>query len=232
MKIKSQIKTPPKKLLKNQIETMKISAGLKEKGVYIGNVYNKFDSRNPVVRFLMRNFYDNLSSLIDSVVPDRIHEIGCGEGYWVIQWNKLGFQAKGSDFSKKVIEIAKINAKSNKLSDEIFYVRNIYDLKPELDNSELIVCCEVLEHLENPNMALLSLQAVVENYIILSVPREPIWRMLNIVRGKYLGSFGNTPGHIQHWSCKSFVNLVSRYFDVEDVRKPLPWTMLLCKVRP
>ena len=210
---------------------MEISDGLTEEGVFIGNVYNKYDSKNPIVRFLMKNFNDSLSDFVASVAPKRIHEIGCGEGFWAIQWNKKGIQATGSDFSKKIIEVAKINAKSHKLSPKIFYVRNIYDLKPELDSSELIVCCEVLEHLEKPNLALLSLQSVTENYLILSVPREPIWRMLNIVRGKYLGSFGNTPGHVQHWSCKRFINLVSRYFDVEEVRKPLPWTMLLCKVK-
>jgi hypothetical protein len=30
------------------------------------------------------------------------------------------------------------------------------------------------------------------------VPREPIWRIGNMARGRYLGDLGNTPGHIQH----------------------------------
>jgi hypothetical protein len=52
-----------------------------------------------------------------------------------------------------------------------------------------------------------------------------------MARGKYLLQGGNTPGHIQHWSSRGFVELVSRHFEVVKVRKPLPWTMLLCRPR-
>ena len=97
------------------------------------------------------------------------------------------------------------------------------------DSAELIVCCEVLEHLQNPQKAFKSLQRIVKKNLILSVPREPIWRLLNFMRGKYLSEFGNTPGHIQHWSRYSFIKTVSRYFDIIEVKSPLPWTMLLCQ---
>jgi len=63
------------------------------------------------------------------------------------------------------------------------------------------------------------------------VPREPIWRILNIARGKYIGDLGNTPGHVNHWSRRGFIDLLSRRFDVVEVRSPLPWTMALCRVR-
>jgi 2-polyprenyl-3-methyl-5-hydroxy-6-metoxy-1,4-benzoquinol methylase len=35
-----------------------------------------------------------------------------------------------------------------------FAVGNIYDLKPIQDAANLIICCEVIEHLENPKAAL------------------------------------------------------------------------------
>ena len=38
-----------------------------------------------------------------------------------------------------------------------------------------------------------------------------------------------TPGHIQNWSQSQFLSLVSRYFEVLEVRSPVPWTMLLCR---
>src|SRR3546814_15329572 len=72
-------------------------------------------------------------------------------------------------------------------------------------------------------------RSILEKYLIISVPREPIWCALNIMRGKYLRSFGNTPGHIQHWSQKGFVRLISKYFDIVEIKKPFPWTMLLCR---
>ena len=54
---------------------------------------------------------------------------------------------------------------------------------------------------------------------------------LNLARGKYIKDLGNTPGHLQHWSKKSFITLVEKYFTVIEVKSPLPWTMLLCRQR-
>lgn len=210
---------------------MKIAGGMQEDGVVVGNAYDKYGSKNPVVRWLMNGFADALSGLVAKAAPRTIHEIGCGEGYWVFDWNKQGIEARGSDFSEKVIELARENAKDRGLSPDIFTPRSIYDIEQRRDTADLIVCCEVLEHLEDPKAGLAALQRAASDYAIVSVPREPIWCLLNMARGKYLGSMGNTPGHIQHWSAKGFVALVGQYFDVIEIRKPLPWTMLLCRVK-
>ncbi len=208
---------------------MKISGGLKEEGTVVGNVYDKYGSRNPVVRWLMSGFNDSLSELVAMVAPKTIHEIGCGEGYWVIKWCQQGILARGSDFSSLVIRIARENAEQHNLASSIFQSCSIYDLKAEEDGADLVVCCEILEHLEDPESGLQALQRVVQNYLIVSVPREPLWCSLNLVRGKYFTTKGNTPGHIQHWSKKTFIRFLSRYFQVLEVKSPLPWTMLLCR---
>ena len=93
---------------------------------------------------------------------------------------------------------------------------------------DLVVCCEVLEHLQYPEDGLKALQKVVKKNLVLSVPREPVWRVLNMMRGKYLTKLGNTPGHIQHWSRSEFIKLVEKYFDTVYVKNPFPWTMILC----
>ena len=210
---------------------MKIAGGLKESGVVVGNTYDKYGSRNPIVRRIMRGFEEALGDLVARVSPESIHEIGCGEGYWVMQWTSAGIAARGSDFSEQVIALAKENARQRSLSTELFVARSIYDLRSPSDSADLLVCCEVLEHLDDPAAGLAALQRVATKHLILSVPREPIWCALNMARGKYWSSWGNTPGHVQHWSSGQFSALVSEYFDVLEVRSPLPWTMLLCKVR-
>ena len=210
---------------------MKISGGLKESGIVVGNAYDKYGSRNPVVRRIMHGFDKELAELVAKAAPETIHEIGCGEGFLTQGWIKQGIDAHGSDFSTQVIELARANAVEQGFSPELFKVRSIYDLEPGQDSADLIICCEVLEHLEHPEDGLQALLRVATNHVIISVPREPIWCMLNMARGNYLTNFGNTPGHIQHWSRNAFVQLVERYFDVMEVRTPLPWTMLLCRVR-
>lgn len=208
---------------------MKVAGGEEEEGVIVGNTYDKYGSRNPIVRKLMQGFNDSLSDLIAKAAPRSIHEVGCGEGHWVLHWNDRGLPARGCDFSSKVIEIARENAVERGRSPTLFQVRSIYDLKEGQDNADLIVCCEVLEHLKDPEAGLRALRRVIDNYLIVSVPREPLWCALNLVRGKYLADFGNTPGHIQHWTRTTFVNLISKHYDVVDARNPLPWTMLLCR---
>jgi 2-polyprenyl-3-methyl-5-hydroxy-6-metoxy-1,4-benzoquinol methylase len=211
--------------------SIKIAGGAEEDGVVIGNAYDKYGSRNPIVKWMMNGFESALSEFVTKALPESIHEIGCGEGYWVLRWNEQGLPAKGCDFSKDVIEIARENAISQGLLPSLFQSRSIYDLDAAQDSADLVVCCEVLEHLENPEAGLLALQRVAKRHLIVSVPQEPLWCALNLARGKYIRRWGNTPGHIQHWSKRGFFELVSKYFEVVETRSPLPWTMLFCRPR-
>jgi len=211
--------------------SIQIAGGLKEDGVVIGNAFDKYGSRNPIVKWMMSGFRSSLSHLVAQAGPRTIHEIGCGEGYWVCQWSKAGYEARGSDFSSQVIELARGNASSQGLSPSLFRTGSIYDLRSPQDSADLLVCCEVLEHLENPRVGLKALQRVTRGHLVLSVPREPIWTVLNMARGRYFRDFGNTPGHIQHWSKNGFLDLVGAYFEILETKSPLPWTMVLCRPR-
>lgn len=208
---------------------LKISGGLKENGIVVGNTYDKYGSSNPIERWLMKGFMTAMTELVNKVKPTSIHEVGCGEGYWTLKWLEKGIVACASDFSNEVIALAQANARSRNLPAESFKVCSINDLNPQVDAANLVVCCEVLEHLEKYDNGLLALQTITNPYLIISVPREPLWSVMNIVRGKYWRDWGNTPGHIQKWSQRQFVVLVSRYFEVLEVRSPIPWTLLLCR---
>ena len=209
--------------------SIQIAGGLKEDGIIVGNAFDKYGSRNPIVKWMMNGFTASLSDFVAQANPATIHEVGCGEGYWVCKWTKASMAARGSDFSAQVIDLARENAVSQGIATELFQTGSIYDLEFPRDAADLIVCCEVFEHLENPLAGLEVLSRVVKGHLILSVPREPLWRLLNMARGKYLSDFGNTPGHIQHWSKKGFIDMVSKRFDILGLRSPLPWTMLLCR---
>lgn len=211
--------------------SIQIAGGRKEKGIVIGNAFDKYGSRNPIVKWMMSGFHSALSDLVAKAGPQTIHEIGCGEGYWVCKWSKAQYAARGSDFSSQVIDLARRNAAGQGVSTSLFQTGSIYDLLPSQDSADLLVCCEVLEHLENPRAGLEALQRVACGHVILSVPREPIWRILNMSRGRYLRAFGNTPGHLQHWSKKGFCDLVGAYFEILEIKSPFPWTMLLCRPR-
>ncbi|HEU4619835.1 MAG TPA: class I SAM-dependent methyltransferase [Gammaproteobacteria bacterium] len=210
-----------------------IAAGLEEEGVLAGNLYDKYGSRNPIVRALMSGFERSLENLVSLASPRTIHEVGCGEGRWTIEWAERGIDARGSDFSAQVIALAQANAArlTGRGKQARFRVASVYDLDPAIDSAELVVCCEVLEHLEAPRRAVEALARLASPWLVASVPNEPLWSAMNVARGKYWSSLGNTPGHVQRWTPNRFVALLAERFDIVRVQRPLPWTMALCRTR-
>ncbi len=205
---------------------MKISAQYDD-GIPVGNWENKYETKNFIAKYLVDQFLRTVKQLIlkygDEI--DSINEIGCGEGYLSSFTLSLNVASvKACDFSEKIVNFAQ-----KRESNVHFYIGNIYDLKRENDNADLVICCEVLEHLENPEKALDKLSKIANKYLLISVPNEPIWRVLNVARGAHLKRFGNTPGHINHWTSKQFYELVSNYMQIIEIRKPLPWTILFLK---
>ena len=134
-----------------------------------------------------------------------------------------------TDLSENEIEKAKNYIKFKKVG---FSVQNAENLSKFKDKQfDLVICCEVLEHVEDFQKALKELYRISNKYLLVSVPNEPIWRMLNMARGKYLSDFGNTPGHINHWSISAFKKLIkSSDFIILDKKYPFPWQMMLLRV--
>ena len=89
---------------------------------------------------------------------------------------------------------------------------------------------EVLEHVPDPEHTLAEMARCAQRHLLVSVPREPLWRLSNMARGAYLSELGNTPGHLNHWSRRSFVALLARHGKVMETRSPFPWTMLLVRL--
>jgi 2-polyprenyl-3-methyl-5-hydroxy-6-metoxy-1,4-benzoquinol methylase len=94
---------------------------------------------------------------------------------------------------------------------------------------DLVAAIETLEHVASPQRTLSEMRRVAARHLLVSVPREPLWRALNLARGAYLAQLGNTPGHVNHWSREGFVRLLSGYGEVVELRTPFPWTMALVR---
>lgn len=197
-----------------------------------GNFFDKYNSSNILVRKIMKGFfraYDELIGECSYRGGVTILEAGCGEGEVTnFLYKKMkGAKIDAFDVSDKVIELAKERFKDSKIN---FQVGSIYNIVVK-EKYDLVVCSEVLEHLEEPEKALEQIKNAASEYLILSVPREPIWCVLNMVRGKYLKNLGNTPGHINHWSRKKFLSFLKRNeCNIIAVKNPLPWTVVLIKL--
>ena len=194
-----------------------------------GNTYDKYGSQNPFVRRLMAGFEKSLDELWHMASPDSILDVGCGEGVLTYEWaEKLGDKRiVGIDLPDPKLEAEWQKRQRPNLEYKAAEATSLSFADDEFDMATAI---EVLEHVPDPEATVAEMARVAQRYLLVSVPREPIWRMVNMARGAYLRHLGNTPGHVNHWSKVSFVSLLSRHGKVEEVRTPFPWTMLLVRV--
>lgn len=199
----------------------------------------KYESKNPLRRLLLGRFMKKMGEMVMEIKPEVILDAGCGEGMvisylrnWIgVEVEKLVWNEKekrefyGIDMSEGAIEEAKKRVPFANLQ-----TGSVYNL-PYVDNFfDLTICSEVLEHLEEPEKALLELKRVSKKYVLLSVPHEPWFRISSFLSGKYLKTWGNHQEHVQNWTAGQFVKMVGKYFKVLKVQTSFPWTIVLCEV--
>ena len=194
-----------------------------------GNFEDKYNATNPVSRYLMQRYLRNFKSLIKNVKQQNnilaICEIGCGEGELLKILRKYFPKAKIYACDLSANEIAK--AKKNCRGLNIHFSQQDAQKLPQYSDKQfdLVIACEVLEHFPHPEQAIKQIQRVGAQAIV-SVPLEPLWRILYVLRLKYVLALGNTPGHLNHWSPRSFKKLLSLFFiSIKSTVFPLPWQM-------
>jgi 2-polyprenyl-3-methyl-5-hydroxy-6-metoxy-1,4-benzoquinol methylase len=198
-------------------------------GTVTGNTYDKYGSTNPVVRRLMANFEGTLEELFRKAGPQTLLDVGCGEGVLTHAWaQRIEGRVVGIDLDDPQLHEEWKGRQAPNLEYRVMKAESLPFADGEFQVASAI---EVLEHVPDPEHTVSEMARVASGHLIVSVPREPLWRGLNMARGAYLRDLGNTPGHVNHWSRRGFVQLLSRYGTVEEARSPFPWTMLLVRSR-
>lgn len=193
-----------------------------------GNTYDKYGTANPIERRVMANFFRTLERALPASGPARILEVGAGEGEVV---GRVVHQ-RWPSAPMTVLDLPDVQLAGHWRDRGLSGVFASATALPFPDSSvDLVLAIEVLEHLDDPAAALAEIARVARADVVLSVPREPLWRLLNMTRGRYLTRLGNTPGHVQHWSAAAFERLVSRHLEVTGTWRPLPWTLLRARAR-
>lgn len=193
-------------------------------GVVIGNHTQKYTATNPAIRWLTMRWVANLERIFEQIAEDsrgggRALEVGCGEGVLADRMQRHNAEVLALDLPD-----AGLRADWRRYHGPRFLHASA-DALPFTDGQfNLVVAAEVLEHLPDPAGGLAEMARVGHRHLVLSVPREPIFRSCNLVAGRYVSDLGNTPGHLNHWSTRSFVRFVSRVAEVREVSTPFPWT--------
>lgn len=187
----------------------------------------EYNSRNLISVKLFDNFYNKLKDILLSFNPDdRVLEIGCGAGESSRRirevLKKNYFEA--SDYDERYVNVLSSMNLDFKISHE-----SVYSLKRKDNEYDRVIMLEVLEHLTDYELALKELFRVASRSVVISVPNEPLWRILNMLRLKYLKNFGNTPGHINHFTKGRLVNMLNKYGIVKNIYTPVPWIIIECE---
>jgi ubiquinone/menaquinone biosynthesis C-methylase UbiE len=196
-------------------------------GVVIGNHTQKYTARNPAIRFLTERWVANLDRVFGQVsadqqgVVERALEVGCGEGVIADKMHRRWGEVVALDLPD-----AGLRADWRGYHGPRFLHASAHELPFDDDRFDVVVAAEVLEHLPDPVRGLEEMARVTRRHLVLSVPREPIFRSCNLIAGRYVRDLGNTPGHLNHWSKRGFARFVSRVAEVRDVTNPFPWTTI------
>ena len=188
--------------------------------------YRKHTSDNRVQRILIDRFHSKITSIVTKLQPQTLLDAGCGEGFVSDIFLKAmpDAQVTGFDVLEDSVKLARLrNPRAS------FTVGDIYNIDAPDDTYDVVYCFEVLEHLHEPDRALLEMARVAKHHVVLSVPHEPFFCLANAARGKNLDirPRGSDPDHRNFWSREQFGEFASMALDVEQLTGSMPWTILV-----
>ncbi len=182
--------------------------------------FEKHTSKNPLKKFFINNYFNNFLSLVYDLKIETVLDAGCGEGFTLnkLKQNGIGKKYEGIDYSEEAVKLGR-----KTYPDLDIKKGDIYNLNYKDNSFDLVICTEVLEHLDDPQKALFDILRVSSRYILLTVPNEPWFTFFNFTQ------WGKDIGHINHWSSFSFQKFITKNSKVKiiKIKNPFPWTMIL-----
>lgn len=153
--------------------------------------------------FTYRIIFETLNKFLDS--PRSILDIGCGSGTVAIYLANKGNKVLGVDVSRNAIKACRESTKILGFNNKnIKFEVMSFPEKTITRRFDLIVCSEVIEHLENDNLALKRMFFLLKKNGIafISTPSKnaPLYRL------GIASSFDNRVGHLRRYSLEELSN--------------------------
>lgn len=189
----------------------------------------KYRENSKLKRQLIKRFVERFHGLFLRANPvESVLEVGVGEGflsgYLSERFPHVKFE--GIDLDEGDIERARV------LFPRLTaHHGSVYDLHRLGRSYDLVMCCEVLEHLQEPDRALAEIAGLGPKRVIFTVPHEPFFMLSNLVRGKNVSRLGNDIDHHNHWGKRSFRELLSGRFEIEEMTSSYPFLLALARPR-
>lgn len=179
----------------------------------------KFETANPVVQRMIGGFFARLREVVAPLAPASTLDAGCGEGETLVRLGPLlGGRVAGVDLS--AYSVARV---AERLPDVEARTASVTALPFTDGGFDLVLCLEVLEHLDDPAAAVRELARVAAADVVVSVPFEPWFRLGSLLRGKHVRALGNHPEHVNQFNRRRLATLLEPALDVVAIRVAFPW---------
>lgn len=144
---------------------------------------------------------------------EKVLDIGCGNGALSFFAAKKGCKVLGVDISKKAILGCRLNTKILGLNGLTFQSKSFDQLTvKEIGRFDLVICSEVLEHLQKDLQVLRKIYSLLKpgGTLFLSTPsvNSPIHTLRMIFFKK--DSFDEEVGHLRRYDMKQLVSLLKK----------------------
>ena len=177
----------------------------------------KYDTTNPVVRRLIARLMGSLARQL-APHPGLLVDVGIGEGLAAERAIVGRATVVGVEYRADKL------GRARERLEQVAPVVGDAGMLPIGDGrAPVTTCLEVLEHLTEPERAVVELARVTGDVCVVSVPWEPWFRLGNLARGKNVRRFGNDVEHIQAFDRGSLRRLLSAGFEEVEVHGCFPW---------
>jgi len=190
--------------------------------------FRKHASKNPLQRWLLGRFYREVTNLMAEALAGNprplVVDVGAGEAFIAgrLDLRRIWYVGLDPDPVAAAFAVSRFGA--------AYVIGDGARLPFRSEAADLVLCLEVLEHLADPEAALVELCRVGRR-VILSVPHQPWFALANLARGKNLRRLGDDPDHRHFWTAGRFLGWAGRRLKIERVRFPFPWLVLLGRPR-
>jgi len=183
--------------------------------------HKKHKTKNPLKKYFINKFNNKIYDIVKSINFGNMIDVWCWEWFLLKKLKPLLYWKKviWIDYEATAVEHAK--SQNNEIE---FFQWDVTKLNYQKDQFDLVICLEVLEHLENPNVWLQELLRVGNKHLILSVPNEPVFTIMRFLSLNNFFQLGKHPEHLNLWNAKSFEIFIRSNFDGKlTIYKSNPW---------
>jgi ubiquinone/menaquinone biosynthesis C-methylase UbiE len=156
-------------------------------------------SKNPFEKLLWQHKLISMKSILRSLPYKTVLDIGCGDGAG-LSTVKPSADYTGLDISPTQVTYMKQHFRSwkNKRSGTVSIIEHdAVPLPCPSKSFDLILACDVLEHVLEPEKLLSEIQRVLtpRGYLFVSIPNEPIWEILRTLMFRFPA---RSPDHLSY----------------------------------